>query len=47
MQLHAARVRGHAEVVEIGFAIEAHAFLERETSAVSGAIEKTSERRHR
>jgi hypothetical protein len=32
-------MRGHAELVQIGFLIEAHAFVECEAAAASGFIE--------
>ena len=47
VQLHPARVRGHAEVVQIGFAIEPHPLVERKAPTRRGAVEQTSERRHR
>jgi hypothetical protein len=47
MELHAARVSGHAEFVQVGFTIQTHAFFKREAPAICGTIENASERRHR
>jgi hypothetical protein len=42
MHLHAARVRGGAQLVEVGFVVQTEPLVELEPAARSGAVQQAS-----